>query len=450
MRIHTLVCYSTNTMSVPAQYRFTGRTSTALVEEVEAAVRHGELAPGTRLPTVRRLATELGVSPTTVAAAYRELRRRGATVADGRHGTRIRTRSPLTSRVPPAVPPGARDLTSGAADPELLPDVPAVPWARRSYGEPPVHPGLRQVAGPRLDAEGIEPAHLAVVGGALDGVERVLRTWTAPGDRVAVEEPGYSAVLDLVAAMGLQAVPVRMDGLGMRGEELRRALGEGVRAVVTTPRAQNPTGAAWDAERVAELHALLQRWPDVGVIEDDHAGPVAGTPEATLGRRNGPWATIRSVSKWLGPDFRLAVLAGDERTVAEVEGRQALGPGWVSWHVQATVAAMWDDDTTMASVARAAEVYAERRRALADAFGNRMPPPVGRSGLTAWAPVEDEAAATAALAEEGWALTPGERFRQVTLPAVRIGLATLRPEEAPALVAALDRVAWRHPYVRVD
>ena len=121
--------------------------------------------------------------------------------------------------------------------------------ASRPYGESPVSSRLARVATDKLAAEGVDASSIAVVGGALDGVERALGAWLRPGDRVAVEDPGYTAVLDLLAALGLRLVPVGVDHLGAIPEQLAAALGHGVQAAVLTPRAQNPTGAAWDAGR---------------------------------------------------------------------------------------------------------------------------------------------------------------------------------------------------------
>ena len=78
------------------------------------------------MPPVRVLATRLGVSPATVAAAYQALRQRGVVETAGRRGTRVRPRPPVSGpraarRLPP--PPGARDLSGGEPDPRLLPDL---------------------------------------------------------------------------------------------------------------------------------------------------------------------------------------------------------------------------------------------------------------------------------------------------------------------------------------
>src|SRR4029077_17424697 len=123
---------------------------------------------------------------------------------------------------------------------------------------------------------------IAIVSGALDGIERVLQAWLRPGDRVAVEDPSYTGVLDLVAAMGLIAEPVEIDDSGPLREDLNRALKLGAKAFILTPRAQNPTGAALDRKRARELRQVLAAFPECLLIEDDHAGPVAGAPAFTL------------------------------------------------------------------------------------------------------------------------------------------------------------------------
>lgn len=162
----------------------------------------------------------------------------------------------------------------------------------------------------------------------LDAIERVLQAHLRPGDRVAVEDPGYSEIFDLLSALGLIAEPVAIDEYGLLPEALIRALKAGSRACIFTPRAQNPTGAALDDLRARDLRKVFESYGNVLVIEDDHAGPIAGVPALTVcHRKKSRWAVVRSVSKSLGPDLRLAVVAGDATTVTRIEGRQFIGAG---------------------------------------------------------------------------------------------------------------------------
>jgi DNA-binding transcriptional MocR family regulator len=434
-------------VNISVQYLIEGKTAREILASVEAAVRSGDIAPGGRLPAVRPLAARLGVSPATVAAAYGELRRRGMVTGSGRAGTRIRPAPPLSTRGYHRAPSGTRDLITGAPDPALLPLIPARPVGRAGlYADMPVAPRLQRLAAIQLAADGIDPSNLAVTGGALDAIERVLAAWLRPGDRIAVEDPGHAVTFDLLAAMDFSLVPVPVDEWGMRPDELARELGRGLSAVVLTPRAQAATGAAWDAQRATDLADLLHRNPQVGVIEDDHAGPVAGVAARTVSAQLSRWAHIRSVSKSLGPDLRLAIVAGDEATIARVAGRQALGTGWVSYQLQETVADLWSD---RAPVEHAARVYAARRHALRDALAAHGITATGHSGLTSWIPVADEERIAAGLASAGWGVGPGRRFRIAAGPGVRVSFATLEPAEAVRFAADLGR-SLRERATRVD
>jgi DNA-binding transcriptional MocR family regulator len=410
-------------------------------------VRAGDLAPGDQLPPVRSLAARLGVSPATVAAAYGELRRRGLVTGTGRAGTRVSPAPPVSTRGYHSAPGGTRDLITGAPDPGLLPMMAPRPAARSGlYPETPVAPRLRAMAARQLTEDGVDPASLAVTGGALDAIERVLASWLMPGDRVAVEDPGHAVTFDLLAAMGLRLVPVPVDDFGMRPDALARELAGRVSAVIFTPRAQAATGAAWDARRAADLAEVLRQHPAVGVVEDDHAGPVAGVAARTATGQLARWVHIRSVSKSLGPDFRLAVLAGDEATISHVAGRQALGTGWVSYQLQESVADLWAEPAT---IEHAARVYAARGRTLRGALAARGVPVTGRSGMTCWIPVPDEDRIASAMASAGWAVAPGRRFRIAAPPGVRVSFATLEPADAERFAADFARA--RHARtVRLD
>jgi DNA-binding transcriptional MocR family regulator len=422
------------------------RGAEGIVNAVEHAVADHRLTPGDQLPTVRDLATQLGVSPSTVAAAYRTLTTRGIVTGRGRQGTRVSAGPALPARLAPAIPPGVRNLAHGNPDPDLLPPLRpalrAIEATHVSYGEAQADlPELIALARERFADDGIAAERVVVVGGALDGVERVLMAHVRPGDRIAVEDPGFPRVFDLVAALGLVAVPVAVDDRGMVPSSLTSALRDGAVAVVITPRAQNPTGACLDAGRARDLRRVLRDHPDVLVIEDDHAGPVAGAPTHTLADpRRARWAVVRSVAKSLGPDLRVALLTGDRATLDRVEGRLRIGTGWVSHILQATVVALWSDTRTAARIDHAADTYARRRHALLDALAEHDIAATAASGLNVWIPVPEEDTAIAGLLVRGWAVAAGERFRWRSGPAVRVTIATLDPVDARRLATDLADV----------
>ncbi len=201
--------------------------------------------------------------------------------------------------------------------------------SRGLYGQAPVVAEFAARARSAMDADGVPGGPVAVASGALDAIERVLAAHLRPGDAVAVEDPGWGGMLDLVPALGLRPVPVGVDDSGPLVADVERALRAGVRALVVTDRAQNPTGASLDARRARDLRTVLARHPDVLLIEDDHGHAIVDLPLHPLAGVTVHWAFIRSAAKAYGPDLRVAVLTGDPVTVDRVAGRQRLGPGWV-------------------------------------------------------------------------------------------------------------------------
>ena len=416
-------------------------------------MRRGVLGAGQALPPIRELADTLGLSPATVASAYQSLRQRGIVETAGRNGTRIRPRPPVAparSSLRPPVPPGVLDLSAGEPDPRLLPRLPGLTHrAPTGYQHAGPLPELAELAAERLRADGVRAPALTVTGGALDGIDRLLSSHLRPGDRVGVEDPGWANLLDLIAAQGLTPVPMPVDDAGPTEAGLRAALAAGVSAVVVTTRAHNPTGAAVTAPRAAALRKHLRGYRDHGgplgvgagrdllVIEDDHAAELSPVAVHALAGATGRWAFLRSVSKPYGPDLRLAVLAGDEATVARVEGRMRAGTGWVSSILQRLVLALWQDDAVTRQIAHARDAYTQRRAALIAELAARDLPAIGRTGINVWLPVPDETVAVARLRDAGYAVAPGALFRIATPPALRITVTPLDLPDIPRLADAL-------------
>jgi DNA-binding transcriptional MocR family regulator len=434
---------------VPARYQITGGSAAEIAASVESGVRDSALPPGVALPAVRALARDLGISPATAARAYEMLRQRGLVETAGRNGTRVRPRPPVApprSSLRPPPPPGGLDLSTGEPDVRLLPPlgrhlaaIAAQLPAPVGYPVAGLLPDLADLARERLSADRVPADAITLTSGALDAIERVLTGHLRPGDRVAVEDPGWANLLDLVAALGLRPVPVPVDDDGPTEAGVRSALGAGARALVVTTRAHNPTGAAVTAGRARALRAILAAHRDVVLIEDDHAAELAPVRLHSLAGTTGTWAFVRSLSKPYGPDLRVAVLAGDETTVARVTGRMRIGAGWVSTLLQRVVVRLWRDPEVAASVATAAESYETRRLALREALAARGVSTGGRSGINVWVPVPDETRAVTELRDAGYGVAPGSLYRLASPPGVRITVSGLALADIDQLADALVR-----------
>ncbi len=421
-----------------------GDTAREMVESIERAVRDGSLPPGGRLPTIRDLARHLRVSPATVAAAYQSLAMRGVVVSHGRRGTRVSHRPMHKNRCGAKTPVGVRDLSDGNPDRALLPPLGDVlreiDSSQCLYGEPTTHAGLAEIVRHDFNESGVGGNELCIIHGAMDAIERLLTEHLRPGDRVAVEDPGFGSLFDLIMSRGLSLVPMTGDEDGLLPGALEAACHDGVKAVVITPRAQTPTGACLTEARAKELKQVLDRYPDLLVIEDDHANLVSNVPLFTLHHDRKRWAYVRSFAKAINPDLRIAVMTGDDDTVSNVHCRMIVGCRWVSHILQRIAHAILSDAGARKHLTQAAQTYVERREALRDALCAYDIGIVGRSGFNVWVPVDEETPVVQALAVAGWAVAAGERFRINSPPGIRITTATLEPQEAVKLASDIATV----------
>jgi DNA-binding transcriptional MocR family regulator len=434
--------------------RITGHTAEEIAGSVRDLVSVGALGAGAGLPPIRGLAAELGVNRNTVAAAYRQLVAAGVAETHGRGGPAI-VALPVLEREGSGIEQSVLDLASGNPDPALLPGLDV-----SGGGVPVLYGGAAEDVGlVRWASESFEagrPFDVVVTHGSVDAVERVLAVHLTRGDAVAIEDPGFLSHLGLLRVSGFEAVPVAVDAEGLRADALEAALRAGARAVVCTPRAQNPTGASVSAARAASLRAVLARHPHVLVIEDDHFSMLSRSPyRRVTPPETARWALIRSVAKFLGPDLRVAVVATDERTAARMRAR--LEPAWVSHLLQRLARERLADPATAALVARARETYAARAALLVDALaaaGGSPPAPAASpprpggwarvtippDGLNVWVELDRDGDAVAArLAELGFHVRPASAFAVGGPPrrALRVTTATLTPDRATAFVAAL-------------
>ncbi|WP_345802560.1 aminotransferase class I/II-fold pyridoxal phosphate-dependent enzyme [Microbacterium sp. AZCO] len=394
-----------------------GGTAIEIAESVRRLLDRGALAPGDALPPVRALADRLHVNRNTVMAAYGQLARAGVVVTRGRGGTSVADRAPVAQEGF-ASDSVLRDVGTGNPDPDLIPD-PSAALARVAgrpvlYGEPVIDPDLAAWADAWM-RDAVDPAlpfGLTVTSGASDAIERLLAQALTRDDAVALEDPCFLASIHTVRLGGYRPVAVPVDDEGMTVDGLRSALADGVRAVVCTPRAQNPTGASLSARRAQELRAVLADHPYVLVIEDDHFAMLSSRPyHSLIGPGHRRWALVRSVSKFLGPDMCLAIAASDPRTAERLAMRLTPGTTWVSHLLQRLTHALVTDEGVLAGIAEAGAHYAERNAAFAARLTAHGVPAAAGDGLNLWVRVPFAARdVTERLMRRGWLARPGDEF----------------------------------------
>jgi len=424
----------------------TGQSASDIADSVRTLIDRGHLRPGDLLPPVRTLARDLGVNRNTTVAAYRLLATSGLVVGQGRAGTRVADLSPGPQdgyATDGADDNSAEvvDLASGNPLPELIPDLrPALTAAAGHtvlYGEPVIDAGLARWArdwiAPDVPGDSGAPGataapsasgsfELSVTSGAVDAIERLLAQSLMRDDAVGLEDPCFLASQQTVRLGGYRTVPIAVDERGMTPAGLQAALEAGVRAVVCTPRAQNPTGASIDAERAQQLREVLADYPYVLVIEDDYYSLLSRVPfESIVRPEHQRWALVRSLSKFIGPDICVALVASDRETAARLALRLSPGTTWVSHLLQRIALAQLTDASARALIEQAAGVYADNNEAFVRALAEHgVHVGVGSTGagavragdgISVWVPVKAPAAEVAArLTRHGWTVRPGDEF----------------------------------------
>lgn len=427
--------------------RITNKTIRGIALETSALVRAGVLPVGTRLPAMRDLAYELGVSPATISEAWSELRQQKIISGRGRNGTWVCAERFIAKpeRLASAGHYGANvlDLSMAVPDQALLPPLAkAMVYATsvgdlNSYARSRIVPELRDaIAGDWP----YEPEAFLAINGGYNGVYTTLRALVRPGSVVAVEHPTAMRLLDILEDLGVKIVPVLSDSEGPLPASLSQALAERPAAFLFQPRLHSVTGQTVTLQRIEALADMLAE-SDTLIIEDDGLADISAERPVSLGKRF-PDRTVRivSFSKTLGPDLRLAVLSGSASIVEQIQSYRAFSAGWTSRVLQAAVAWLIRDEETSQIVAAARATYQERRDTLARELRERGVQTMPGSGLCLWVPVQSEPFAMVTLAARNIAVVSGNKFS--ILPSAHIRVATSKLTSGHAQVA--EAIALAH------
>lgn len=424
---------------------------------IEASILRGERGPGSRLPTVREAAEHWGVNKNTAATAYRMLQEAGLVVASGRNGSVVAGRQKAMEEDPQSQPsPSRHDLHDGNPDFKLLPPASLITqhlrkseFIRQPYGQQRNASALCRWMSTNFEEDGVNGAQLFVGHGTLDAIAAALRACANQGDRVAVEDPCYATTRVLLQTLGLHSVPLSLDSEGVTPDSLRSALTQGCKAVILTTRAHNPTGICMSQRRAEALAPIVGSAGEVVFIDDDHSSMLALAPYRNLVAAHArQWLVIRSVSKFLGPELRVAIAAGDEHTIGRLNYLQSVVMGWVSPLLQGLVADLLEDPRVHQLVRNAGQTYQRRFQALRDGLAGTLGIDLpGTAGLNAWIPCENPPGLCGRLLQDGWRVRSGEEFAIRSQPGIRVTCASLREQDAPLLIDALKGALGAAPLI---
>lgn len=428
-----------------------GKSANEIFDSIRQHITSGALAKGETLPPVRELAAQLGVNRNTVASAYKRLVTSGLALSLGRNGTVVKeTAAPVALEGGNPHTP-LTDLSSGNPATVQLPDLAQylshISSSPRLYGDTPVLPALADWAAKWMQDAMPAAGEIDLTSGAIDAIERLLSAHLLPGDSVAVEDPCFLSSISMLRYSGFSASPVPIDQEGMLPEKLEQALSKGARAVILTPRAHNPTGYSLSVARAAALQQVLNRYPQTLVIIDDHFALLAKAPwHPVITPQTQHWAVVRSMSKTLGPDLRLAFVASDKTTSAKLRLRLNAGSQWVSHLLQDLVYACLSDPDFQQSLEQTRQFYAGQQQKMAEALQAQGVANIAPGdGLNFWLPLADSSHETAfALAKSGWLVREGDAFGvQAPAQGLRITLSTLNDNDINRLAGDI-RQALSH------
>ncbi len=390
-------------------------TAADIVASVQREIASGSLPAGSRLPPVRALEKQLGLSKNTAQAAYDELVARGLVEAREREGVFVLAATRLASPPPIAAPPlpvfvpsplpppeihvrGTTPLSTVFIDPELLPTERIAECARSvlrekmpSLYEPQGYRPLREVIAKRLATRGldVEADEIVITTGSQQSLDIVARSLAVR--KIALESPVYAYAKLLFESLGSELIGLHLDPFaGIDLEAWDRALAQRPSLAYLIPSFHNPTGYSYTS---AELRGVLDlcRRHGVAILEDDWGSDMLSDGEyrpmlRMLGGKHVIY--VNSFTKKLLPSLRVGFVAASPELVPTLVAMKRLSTLGNAWLTEAVVAEFLDRgyyDTHLSALQRALDTrYASCLAALDELMpdGVRWTRPGG--GPTLW------------------------------------------------------------------
>lgn len=454
-----------------------------LAQDIQRRIKAGTLPPGTRLPTVRELASQLGVTRLTIHSAYSELQSGGWVEATVGRGTFVAAQFEIQQVFEPArevsahnvisdmlrmsQTPGMRSLAMADAAAELFPQREFQQALNEALSDPSSlsytaaqgDPLLRTAFADWLRQRGLRagPDEIVVTAGVTQGMALTAQALARPGDTVLVESPTYLGALNIFGSQGLRVVGVPIDQHGMLIDELETLLqSHRPRFIYTIPTFHNPTGICMSAERRASLLAIAAR-ANLPIVEDDiyaalaYEQPVPLALKAADQHHNVIYLT--SVSKSLLPGIRLGCIVAPLRLVSRLTQLKQTIDLCSPALLQRALALFLQRGAATNHLRRIVPRYRERRDALLDAMTRWFPAgvrwTVPNGGFSTWVTLPGQTSIVdlyLAAIEQGVAFTPGDVFfsNAAPQPHLRLAFSTQPPEQLELIARQLGDLIGNH------
>lgn len=442
--------------------------------------------PGTRLPSVRALMRELGVSPVTVQHALDRLTREGLIETRPGHGTFVagaRENAPTiradyawqSAALGPArfslrglagmmstPPAGALQLNKGYLPGHLQAGALLSAAAARALRRPGIWDPMPVDGLPELrdwfaaETGGVfQPRDVIICPGTQAAIAAAFRALAGHGDPILFESPSYTGAMACAEAAGLQIIPVPADEQGVRPDLLEDSFRRtGARLFYGQPNHANPTGATLPEDRRRAVLDILVRYGAL-MIEDDwahdfHLDVPSPLPPLAAHDAHGHIIYVRSLTKCAAPSLRVGVICARGPAFERLHNARLADDFFVPGPLQETAIQLVTAPSWPRHLKTLRTALRERRDALAAAvtryFGAESLPETLPGGLHLWVRlpkgVSDEvltqkAALAGILISAGTHWFPGEP----PAPHLRLGFAHLDPEQAAPTIASLAHIA---------
>lgn len=428
------------------------------------AILSGNLIADTRLPACRQLARDLGINRTTVENAYAELEADGLVFSRMGSGTYVLPQNPI-----PTIPKNSADapwplwqqsvqdrniisksdmvdemlqamghqhpisFASGISDSRQFPveefrkviqtvmrrdQIAALEYGERN-GYTPLREGIAHI----LASQGLQahPENILITAGSQQAIFLASQVLLKPNDIVLVEDPTYSAALDLFRTLGFQIVGIPMDGQGMQVEKLEILLQQyHPKLIYTVPNFHNPTGTCLSSARRRQLIVLADRY-NVPILEDDFVGDLRyeGHTQPSLKALDpgGQVIYVSTFSKMLMPGLRVGFIVADGPIYNSLLNFKRLSDLATSTLIQRALDAYVTVGRYQAYLHRSCQTFRKRRDAMLDAIDRHLPSNVSfdapKGGLFIWLRLPESMSADELLpfaCKEGVSFSPGNFF----------------------------------------